>query len=47
MFMVDSEDLSGTVYRPLIVLGDDEGAGENEAPDRERMPVLPLCRTRL
>src|ERR1700682_1015832 len=31
----------------LIVLGDDESASENEAPDRERMPVLSLCRPRL
>ena len=47
MLLVDGEDLSGPVCRPLIVLGDNEGASENEATDRERMPVLSLCLTRL
>jgi hypothetical protein len=46
MFMVDREDLSGPVYGSLIVLRDDKGARENEPTDRERMPVLSLCRTR-
>jgi hypothetical protein len=47
VFMVDGEDLPGSVYGSLIVLRDDEGASENEATDRERMPVLSLCRTLL
>ena len=44
--MVDGEDLPGSVYGSLIVLRDDKGASENEPTDRERMPVLSLCRTR-
>jgi len=47
MSVFDGEDLSWPVCRPLIVLSDDESASDNEAPDRERMPVLSLCRTRL
>ena len=47
VFVVDSEDLPGSIYGSLIVLRDDKGARENEATDRERMPVLSLCRTRL
>jgi hypothetical protein len=47
VFMVDSEDLSRSIYGSLIVLRDDEGASENEATDRERMPVLSLCPPRL
>ncbi len=31
VFLVDSEDFPGSVYRSLIVLRDDKGAGENEA----------------
>ena len=45
VFVVDSEDLPGSIYGSLIVLRDDKGARENEATDRERMPVLSLCRT--
>jgi hypothetical protein len=45
VFLVDSEDLPGSIYGSLIVLRDDKGARENEATDRERMPVLSLCRT--
>ena len=45
--MVDREDLSGPEYGSLIVLRDDKGASENEPTDRERMPVLSLCRPRL
>jgi hypothetical protein len=33
MFVVDGEDLSGPVYRSLIVLRNNKGARENEATD--------------
>ena len=39
----DCKNLPGFVDCPLIVLRDDEGASENEAPNRERMSVLPCA----
>jgi hypothetical protein len=43
----DREDFAGTVGDPPVVLGDDEGAGQNKSADREMMSVMPFSRPRL
>jgi hypothetical protein len=43
----DRKNLSGLVYRSLIVLRDDKGACENKATDRKGVSMLALCRPRL
>jgi hypothetical protein len=47
MTLRDRKNLSGLVYRSLIVLSDDESSSENEPANRERVSVLSLCRSRL
>jgi hypothetical protein len=43
MSVGDRKDLSRPVHASLTVLGHDESAGENKAPDCEGVPMLPFC----
>jgi hypothetical protein len=46
MVLRDGKNLPWRIYRSLVVLGHDKGAGENQATDRKGMAVRPLWLSR-